>query len=226
MNALTPEQLNAEFLRHFMPETLYLIESDQQPVVSAPNYIPESLAIAEAQTITANSEAVDTKSVAKPTEEEPPAPVPPSAPVAAIPKLPKVEATPQPKSFDVIGENSKGLIVLVTLPDADFRALPQSQFLTKILAAIGFGPSDVAFVNNVSGAITKFEALRDTTKTNYIISFASRLDTDLPHEKFTLYNPVPVDGVPVVFSQSLAVLDGDQEQKKLLWGALQRVFKK
>lgn len=214
MAALTPEQLNAEFLRHFMPETLYLIEQDQVPVVSTPAAAPvaEAPLIPEAAASAANSETEAAHS---------PLPV-----AVAIPKLPKVEKTPQPKSFDVIGENKKGLIVLVTLPDAAFKALPQSQFLIKILAAIGFGPADVAFVNNVSGAITKFEALRETMQTNYIISFASRLDTDLPHEKFTLYNPVLVDDVPVVFSQSLAVLDGDQEQKKLLWGALQQVFKK
>ncbi|EJF11634.1 hypothetical protein [Pontibacter sp. BAB1700] len=209
MAALTPEQLNAEFLKHFMPETLYLIEQDQVTVVSAA--IPTAT---EAPVI-------------KPVHETAaPIPASPATVATDTPKLPKIETAPQPKSFDLIGENHKGLIVLVTLPDAAFRVLPQSQFLTKILAAIGFGPSDVAFVNNVSGAITKFEALRETTQTKYIISFASRLDTDLPHEKFTLYNPVPVDGVPVVFSQSLAVLDGDQEQKKLLWAALQRVFKK
>ncbi|WP_299986033.1 hypothetical protein [uncultured Pontibacter sp.] len=217
MAALTPEQLNAEFLKHFMPETLYLIEQDQVSVVSASELITEPAAIP------ATTEAPVIKPVR---ETDAPVPASPATVATATPKLPKIETAPQPKSFDLIGENRKGLIVLVTLPDAAFRVLPQSQFLTKILAAIGFGPSDVAFVNNVSGAITKFEALRETTQTKYIISFASRLDTDLPHEKFTLYNPVPVDGVPVVFSQSLAVLDGDQEQKKLLWAALQRVFKK
>ncbi|MBD1396155.1 hypothetical protein H9Q13_03175 [Pontibacter sp. JH31] len=220
MAALTPEQLNAEFLRHFMPETLYLIDGDQMvPVVHAPETVPTAAVSQQAIPVQADVQAPKSNVAALP------ATVPPAAPVAAIPKLPKVEVTPPQKAFDIIGENRKGLVVLVTLPDAAFRALPQSQFLTKILAAIGFGPSDVAFVNNVSGAIAKFEALRNSMQTNYILSFASRIDTDLPHEKFTLYNPVLLAGVPVVFSQSLAVLDGDQEQKKLLWGALQQVFK-
>ncbi|GGF99177.1 hypothetical protein [Pontibacter amylolyticus] len=213
MTALTPDQLNSEFLRHFMPETLYWLPEEQVAEVSAP-------AVEEAA-IPVVSEKAEPKAI--PTG--PTAPVP-TTPPAAIPKLLKVEKAELPKSFEVIGENRKGLVVLVTLPDPEFRALPQSDFLIKILAAIGFGPADVAFVNNVSGATTKFEALCDTLQTNYILSFASRLDTDLPHDKFTLYNPVVVGRVPVVFSQSLAVLDGDQEQKKLLWGALQRVFKK
>lgn len=199
-----------------MPETLYLIEDDQIAIAAAPAPVQETPAVP----------VVEPVQVPSPTTMPAAEPAPKAAPAtAAIPKLPKVEQTPQPKSFEVIGENQKGVVVLVTLPANEFQALPQSEFLKRILAAIGFGPADVAFVNNVSGAITKFEALRETMQTNYIISFASRLDTDYPHDKFTLYNPVAVDGVPVVFSQSLAVLDGDQEQKKLLWGALQRVFK-
>lgn len=218
MTALTPEQLNSEFLRHFMPETLYLLPEEQVAKVSAPAAIPatESVVIPVAEK-KAKPEAI-------PAEQAAPVASPPLA--AAIPKLPKVEKSALPKSFEVIGENRKGLVVLVTLPEPAFKALPQSDFLIKILAAIGFGPTDVAFVNNVSGATTRFETLCDTLQTNYILSFASRLDTDMPHDKFTLYNPVLVGTVPVVFSQSLAVLDGDQEQKKLLWGALQRVFKK
>lgn len=196
-----------------MPETLYLLPEEQVAEVSAPAVAETAIPVVEEK---AEPKAIPTV---------PTAPVP-TTPVAAIPKLPKVEKAELPKSFEVIGENRKGLVVLVTLPEPEFKALPQSDFLIKILAAIGFGPADVAFVNNVSGATTRFEALCDTLQTNYILSFASRLDTELPHDKFTLYNPVVVGRVPVVFSQSLAVLDGDQEQKRLLWGALQRVFKK
>ncbi|SIT80187.1 hypothetical protein [Pontibacter indicus] len=214
MTALTPEQLSDDFFRHFMPETLYLIDGEQVAEVSAPMVFAES------------EVEVSVVAVENAAPEAIPVGPAPSTSSAAIPKLPKVEKTEQPKSFEVIGENRKGLLVLVTLPEPEFKALPKSEFLTRILAAIGFGPADVAFVNNVSGATTKFEALCDTLQTNYILSFASRLDTDLPHDKFTLYNPVLVGSVPVVFSQSLAVLDGDQEQKKLLWSALQRVFKK
>lgn len=222
MANLTAEQLNADFLKHFMPETLFLLEQDSVPVVGAPApqevtaLIPDSAPISQPETPVLTS---------SPSASAIPAGQTHAASTPAIPKLPKVEKTKEPKPFEAIGENRKGVIVLVTLPAADFQALPQSDFLRKILAAIGFGPADVAFVNNVSGGIARFEMLREAMSTNYIISFASRLDTDFPHEKFTLYNPVLVDGVPVVFSQSLAVLDGDQEQKKLLWGALQRVFK-
>jgi hypothetical protein len=211
MAPLAAENLNAAFLKNFLPETIYLVEEEMLPAVAASAADPK--------------QPIALPAPAAPTADQ----IVPAAPVSAaatpIPKLPKVEQVAVPKAYEVIGENRKGLVVLVTLPAAEFNALPQSEFLKRILAAIGFGPADVAFVNNVSGATVRFEALSEAILTKYIISFASRLDTDLPHEKFTLYNPVVVGAVPVVFSQSLAVLDKDQEQKRLLWNALQQVFK-
>ncbi|WP_018477942.1 hypothetical protein [Pontibacter roseus] len=215
MAPLSTEHPNAAFYKNFLTETLYLVQ-EEMPAPALP--------VAEQSVLAPVAESAPALPIAE-APVKPPV-TPPAAPVPAIPKLPKVESVEVPKSFEVIGENRKGLVVLVTLPANEFQTLPQSEFLQRILAAIGFGPADVAFVNNVSGTITRFEALSEATLTRHIISFASRLDTDLPHEKFTLYNPVLLDDVPVVFSQSLAVLDGDQEQKKLLWNALQRVFKK
>jgi hypothetical protein len=219
MAPLAAAQLDPVFLKNFLPETLYLIEGEMMPAVNG-----DPVEVAE-QAATISVPTQPAPVAAHPVQPDPEAPaVTHSAPV--IPKLPKVEQAPVPKKFNVTGENRKGLVVLVTLPAVDFNALPQSEFLKRILAAIGFGPADVAFVNNVSGAVASFEDLCEMVQTNYIISFASRLDTILPHDKFTLYNPVLIGEVPVVFSQSLAVLDGDQEHKKLLWAALQRVFKK
>ena len=219
MSPLTATQLDPEFFKNFLPETLYLVDGDVMPAVQD---VP---AEALEQTSTLSPPVQPAPQAAMPVEAKQEVPAVAHA-APAIPKLPKVEQAPVPKRFEVIGENRKGLVVLVTLPVADFKALPQSEFLKRILAAIGFGPADVAFVNNISGAVASFEELCEQVQTNYIISFASRLDTILPHDKFTLYNPVLIGEVPVVFSQSLAVLDGDQEHKKLLWAALQRVFKK
>ena len=70
-----------------------------------------------------------------------------------------------------------------------------------------------------------FEELQQTLQVNYILSFASRVESNLPHEKFTLYNPVMLGSVPIVFSHALLDIEKDQEKKRLLWGALQKVFK-
>lgn len=205
MAGLQAEQLSNEFLKNFISETIYLVEED----MAAPTPVEEAgTSIPAAEVTEMSAPAVN----AKPAE------------TPALPKVPKAEAAAPSGKYRVIGRNNKGVVVLVTLPDEQFQKLPQLGFLQKILAAIGLKADDVAYLNNVSGAIAKFEDLKQEMQVNYIISFASRLDTDLPHEKFTLYNPVKVGDVPVVFSLALEKLENDVEQKKLLWGALQQMF--
>ncbi|GAB3201281.1 hypothetical protein ABID22_003794 [Pontibacter aydingkolensis] len=224
MAGLQADQLNSEFLKNFIPETIYLVDGD----IAAP--APALPQETEAAVVAPVAAAAPTATV-KPTEalvanEE--APVPPAQhkpkPTPTLPKLPKDEAAKAPGKYKTIGENKKGVVILVTLPEEQFIKLPQLEFLNKILGAIGLQPTDVAYLNNVSGAIAKFEDMQQELQVNYIISFASRLDTDLPHDKFTLYNPVLVGSVPVLFSQSLAMLEHDVEHKKQLWGALQKIF--
>lgn len=211
MAGLQAEELNNEFLKNFIPETIYLVDGDK----SAP-------VVTEAITAAPEPQAEPAKA---PQETEHPHP-PIQHKVHAtptLPKLPKPDAK-APGKYKTIGENKKGVVILVTLPEDQFEKLPQLQFLNKILGAIGLQPNDVAYLNNVSGAIARFEDMQQELTVNYIISFASRLDTDLPHDKFTLYNPVMVGSVPVLFSQALAILEHDVEHKKQLWGALQRIF--
>lgn len=205
MAGLQADELSNEFLKNFLPETIFLVEGDI-PAPAPETIKPEAapiVAAAQPETIAATVEA---------------------KPTLAIPKLPKAEAPAAPAKYKVIGENTKGIAVLVTIPDAEFQQLPQLEFLQKILTAIGLQPSDVGYVNNVSGSIAVFEELQKALQVNYILSFASRVDSNLPHEKFTLYNPVTLGSVPIVFSHSLADLENDQDKKKLLWGALQKTF--
>lgn len=211
MAGLQADQLNEEFLKSFMPETLFMVPGDAAVPVLQTETKPAYNVAEEKQYVPA---AVQTKHALKET-----------------PVLPKIETTvSRPavsagnEKYVVTGENKKGVIVLVTVPDDAFRELPQLQLLQKMLAAIGFRPEDVAYVNNVSGQITVFEELQQLLPLKYIISFASRIDTKLPHEKFTLYNPVKIADIPVVFSQSLDVLEKDVEHKKKLWAVFQQVF--
>ena len=222
MAGLQADNIHPEFLRNFITETVYLVDGD--------NFMP--------------APALPTAAVDATTEVEKPAPKPEAkepkaeahvrnlitehSPVATphIPKSPDAAAAVAhaAESYKVAGANAKGIVVLVTLSDDEFDRLPQLQFLQKILAAIGLHPGDVAYVNNKTGATALFEDLQQALQVNYIISFASRLETSLPHDKFTLYHPVMLGDVPVVFSQALSILEKDTEHKKKLWGALQQVF--
>ncbi|MBF9253741.1 DNA polymerase III subunit psi [Pontibacter sp. 172403-2] len=204
MAGLEADELSMEFLKNFITETLYLVPVNQ----TAP--VPEASETEMAP--------------AKPAQPAaPPVAAQQTTPPPAIPKLPKTEAAAAP-IFDISGENQKGVVVLVTLPEQEFRKLPELEFLQKILHAIGLQKADVAYVNNVSGKVARLEELQQKLEVNYIISFASRLDTDLPHDKFTLYNPVHLGRIPVVFAQALSVLEQDVNHKKNLWNALQQVF--
>ncbi|WP_162426368.1 hypothetical protein [Pontibacter pudoricolor] len=205
MSGLQVDELNSEFLKNFLPETIFLV--DGEVTVPAParqeTIKPELPAIVEP--------VVDAK--------------PEEAHLKDIPKLPEIaKVATAPAKYKTIGENRKGVAVLVTMPDEAFMHLPQLGFLQKILTAIGLQPADVAYVNNLTGANAVFEDLQQTLQVNYIISFASRVESNLPHDKFTLYNPVMLGAVPIVFSHSLADLEHDQDKKKLLWGALQKTF--
>lgn len=210
MAGLQADDINDAFLQNLFTETIYMVEGETHEPAQ-PEEVPAPVASAEV-------------AVAAP---EKPAPVknlitdhkPVSTPV--IPHLPVPTA---PAKYKIAGTNDKGIAILVTVPDAEFEKLPQLEFLQKILYAIGLKPTDVAYVNNVSGAIARFEDLQQELQLSYIISFASRLETALPHDKFTLYHPVMVGDIPVVFSQALAKLENDVEQKKLLWNALRQVF--
>ncbi|MBJ6120027.1 hypothetical protein JAO76_17605 [Pontibacter sp. BT310] len=204
MSGLQADELSSEFLKNFLPETIFLVDGEM--TVPAP----------------ARQETIKPE---QPTIVEPVAAAKPEAHIKDIPKLPEIpkEVTAPPK-YKTIGENRKGVAVLVTMPDEAFMHLPQLGFLQKILTAIGLQPADVAYVNNLTGANAVFEDLQQTLQVNYIISFASRVESNLPHDKFTLYNPVMLGAVPIVFSHSLADLEHDQDKKKLLWGALQKTF--
>lgn len=202
--------ISHEFLKNFITETIYVVEGDMAAPV--PETAPEEV------------DATSPATVAAPTPTIAPEPAPVKQGVHELPKIPKKDPVAPLQKYKVTGQNGKGVVVLVTLPENEFVQLPQLQFLQKILAAIGLQPSDVAYVNNVSGEIALFEDLQQQLQVNYIISFASRIETSLPHERFTLYNPVIVGNVPVVFSQALSMLEHNVEHKKLLWGALQRAF--
>ncbi len=214
MAELHADQVNSEFFKNFISETIYLIDEDKT--------IPDLPATADETTATTTNEVSSDSSVKETEQQVVVQSTPKSIPV--LPKLPKLDAVDKPGKYKTIGENRKGVVILVTLPEDQFTKLPQLEFLNKILGAIGLQPTDVAYLNNVSGAVARFEDMQQELTVNYIISFASRLDTDLPHEKFTLYNPVNVGSVPVVFSQALAMLKNDVDHKKQLWGALKQMF--
>ena len=211
MAGLQADDINEAFLKNLFTETLYLVGGENHAPAQPETAVPPALAEAMAK----EAEGKPKPAVKNLITDHKPIDTP------VIPHLPIASS---PAKYKVTGANDKGVVVLVTLPNAEFEKLPQLTFLQKILYAIGLKPTDVAYVNNLSGGTAKFEDLQQELMVSYIISFASRLDTELPHDKFTLYHPVLIGDVPVVFSQALAMLEQNTEHKQLLWNALRKVF--
>lgn len=220
MAGLQANHVDQEFLRNFMTETIYMIDGEVPLAVATPVASAAAAPAPSPKPLKAKADTKPETAIKNQITEHSPVATP------HIPKTPAAAAAAAhvAEKYKIAGANAKGVVLLVTLPTDDFDRLPQLQFLQKILGAIGLKPADVAYVNNLSGATAIFEDLQQALHVNYIISFASRLDTSQPHDKFTLYHPVLIGDVPVVFSQALSLLEHDVEHKKLLWNALQKVF--
>jgi hypothetical protein len=148
----------------------------------------------------------------------------PAAPVAAEPEAPALGDTAQPPAYQLLGENRKGLVIAVALPEPQFRALPANEFLTKVLGAIQRSPADVAFVNVGGGEKLRVFDLAKQTQLNHLVAFGPGLiDTE---SNIGLYKPAAIGQVPLLIGDPVAEIEKDVNKKKLLWAGLQAIFLK
>ena len=116
----------------------------------------------------------------------------------------------------------KGLVILVSESESDFRKLPKNEFLTKILKAIKFEMHDVAFVNVAPGTQINLAILGRKLSIKSLVSFGTNL---LDLEKIPApFKHFHVGPTPVLLSDSLTQLEADQNKKRLLWNGLQGMF--
>ena len=172
------------------------------------------------------------------------APLPPSLPPAPPAKLPSLASTPlsptpaAPASpvappvapyllttFDTLGSNAQGVVLLVRLPPAQFVKLPRNVFLNKLLQAIGLVMADVVLVN-VDGAYPVALAnLRKEIAATHILAFGKNL-LDVAVRTTQIYEPVqfPAVGLAYLAGAEVELIEYDVSLKKRLWGGLQRMF--
>ena len=144
--------------------------------------------------------------------------VPPEEPVSG-------DTLPRP-AYRLLGENRKGLVIAVSMPEAEFQALPGNVFLTKVLAAIQHSPADVAFVNIQRGdKLLLFDLAKETTLRS-LVAFGPGLLDMSPDSKVNLYKPASIGQVPLLLADPLSAVEPDVTKKKLLWAGLQAIFLK
>ncbi len=128
--------------------------------------------------------------------------------------------------FPVLGENKKGLVLLVALPEAAFKALPKNEFLIKILGAIRYTPSDVGYVNALSVKPVNIHELSKEVSLNHLLVFGKNILDMTADSRVGYYKPASIGRTPLLIAEELEAIELDVNKKKQLWAALQQMFLK
>ena len=149
-----------------------------------------------------------------------------AAAAAAMPEAPVSGDTGTGPAYQLLGENRTGLVIAVSLSEKDFQALPQNEFLTKVLSAIQRSPADVAFVNIKRGEKLRVFDLAKETSGHHLVAFGPGLLDMTADSRISLYKPAGIGQVPLLIADPLETIEQDVSKKKSLWNGLQAIFLK
>lgn len=199
---------NAEALRLFFTEDVYLVKDNSQS------------ASVEPLMVVAEREAPVTAPVLPKVE----APVIKEEVIVVQPTT-QPEAIAEPVfDFKYLGKNQKQILILVNDSANDVSTEQGRELLRKLVKAIELTANDFALVNyaNYSGA--KFQHFKATFNCSLVLSFGvGAKQLDLPEQ--TLHQLSLLENIQFVFTHNLHDLDSDQLSKKVLWGSLQQLKK-
>ncbi|GAB3990074.1 hypothetical protein GCM10028807_16450 [Spirosoma daeguense] len=144
-----------------------------------------------------------------------PEPLPEPAPRPVVPSvLPPIQPKPRMPQL-----NHKVLLL------ADEELDPSNLlFLEKILKAVNLNVDGVDLLNLHGVKDINFAELLRGKHIHHFITFGvpfERLNLDIMMDR---YSPVRFEGITFLMADSLPTIEADQNLKKRLWGALQRVF--
>ncbi|AMR26188.1 hypothetical protein A0257_03165 [Hymenobacter psoromatis] len=151
-----------------------------------------------------------------------PSVAPPAGPADALVVAPYLLTT-----FDTLGANVAGVVLVVRLPPAQFVKLPRNVFLNKLLQAVGLVMADVVLVNVDGPYPVALANLRKEIAATTILAFGKNL-LDVAVRTTQIYEPVqfPAVGLSYLAGAEVEMIEYDVSLKKRLWGGLQRLFPK
>ena len=193
---------NAEALRLFFTDDVYLVNDQTQSVTAGP-------------VIITNRKVEDTTIVA------PVAQVEQVTPVLSIVEEPKL-VFEKKVEFEYLGKNQKRILILVNDNTNKVSSVQGTELLRKLVKAIELTNNDFALVNYANYTNASFEDLKSFFKCELILSFGVAMRT-LGLAEQPLHQLFVVDNVKFVFTKNLHDLDSDQVSKKILWGSLQQL---
>ncbi|GAB3643427.1 hypothetical protein [Spirosoma arcticum] len=164
-------------------------------------------------------------------------PTPVLVEAAPEPDLTVVPATPQPLPQPAPRPTTPSLLPPIQqqsrLPQLNHKVLLLADeeldpsnllFLEKILKAVNLNVNGVDLLNLRGAQNVDFDELLKGKYINHFITFGvpfERINLDIMMDR---YAPVRFEGITFLMADSLPTIEADQNLKKRLWAALQRVF--
>lgn len=159
----------------------------------------------------------------------PTAPVVPVAAATAPPPLPAAPVAELPgylrTTFNTLGSNAQGVVLLVRLPEAQFLKLPRNVFLNKLLQAINLVMADVVLVNLDGPYPVALENLRREIAAGKVLAFGKNL-LDVAVRTTQIYEPVLFPDLKLSYlaAAEVEMVEYDVSLKKRLWAGLKAMF--
>ncbi|HEX8333775.1 MAG TPA: hypothetical protein VF622_14230 [Segetibacter sp.] len=130
-------------------------------------------------------------------------------------------------SVQYLGENKKGIIILVSEPTATYIQDDELVFLTKILNACNLNISDIAIINTYNNP-SRFDQLSKELKAEYIFLLgvepaSIQLPFTVPNFQVQKFSKCTIISSPVL-SSMLPNTPESVALKRQLWTSLQRAF--
>ncbi|WP_199138792.1 hypothetical protein [Pedobacter sp. ASV12] len=205
MNQLTN---NAEALRLFFTEDVYLVRQDVQATSVEP------IRVVSAQ-VPGQAPVALPKAELEPKTEK----------VVALPAMPSPQTAPKGGfDFKFLGKNQKQILILVNDNANEVSTEQGRELLRKLVKAIELTANDFALVNYANYGGAKFRDFSTFFSCKLVLSFGVTAQ-QLELAEQPLHQLAMLENIQFVFTHNLHSLDSDQQSKKMLWGSLQQLKK-
>ncbi len=196
---------NAEALRLFFTDDVYLVKNEEQPAFVEPVIDSVVLPIQE-----------DGIASAAPTKNE-----------IDLPLLPPMVEEPKSTyqrewSFEFLGKNQKGILILVNDSENKVSSPKGTELLRKLVKAIELTNNDFALVNYANYEGATFDELKKVFSCQLLLSFGVGAK-QLAIQEHSLHQLFEHAQTRLIYSSNLHELDDDQASKKMLWSTLQKI---
>ena len=119
--------------------------------------------------------------------------------------------------------NSSAKIIVAYRYNSERLPEPLQQMLDKLLQACKFDPSATAYINIDFNENTSLGTIQETYPAKVLLLFG---ETGLERNLAKLKRNIPfiINGIKIIQAESLSALNGNDKEKKALWGGLQKLL--